>query len=229
MLGVLREQCGLDGASVVADIGSGTGLLAEMFLDNGNPVFGVEPNPEMREAGERLLDGYAGFTSVPGAAEATRLPDESVDLVTAGQAFHWFHVGEARREFARILRPGGWVALIWNERRTSSTPFLAEYERLLGTYGTDYEAVARKHADEDSLERFFSPRGFGLRTLENAQVFDLEGLRGRLLSSSYVPERGHPDHEPMLEELGELFRVHQAGGAVTVEYDTRVYYGCPGA
>lgn len=226
---MLREECGLTGASVVADVGSGTGILSRLFLKNGNRVFGVEPNREMREAGERLLGGYASFTSVPGTAEATTLRNGSVDLVTAGQAFHWFQAEETRREFARVLRPGGWAVLVWNERRTRSTPFLAAYERLLRAYGTDYEAVARQHADEESLARFFGPGGFGLRTLDNAQVFEFEGLRGRLLSSSYVPGPDHPDHGPMLEELGEVFQTHQSGGTVTVEYDTRVYYGCPGA
>ena len=131
------KECGLTAGSVVADIGSGTGILSEVFLKNGNRVFGVEPNHEMREAGSRLLGKYAGFMSVDGAAEATTLEDCSVDFVTAGQAFHWFDRQRARKEFVRILKPNGWVTLIWNERLTDTSPFLRAYEDLLRRYGID--------------------------------------------------------------------------------------------
>ena len=122
---LLAAECGLTPGALVADIGAGTGLLAELFLQNGYRVLGVEPNREMRQAGERLLGDYPHFTSIDGTAEVTTLADKSVDIITAGQAFHWFDREKARAEFARILRPGGWVALVWNERRVDATPFLA--------------------------------------------------------------------------------------------------------
>jgi SAM-dependent methyltransferase len=131
VLPFLEGECGLTDRWVVADIGSGTGILSELFLGNGNRVFGVEPNAEMRRAAERLLGGDARFTSVAGSAEATTLAEGSVDLVAAGQAFHWFDPEAARAEFLRVLKPGGWVALAWNARRRSGTPFLEDYERLL--------------------------------------------------------------------------------------------------
>src|SRR4051794_14847949 len=134
---VLRRNCQLTKTAAIADIGSGTGILAEMFLRNGNLVYGVEPNRQMREAGERSLRGYERFQSIDATAEETRLPSMSVDFVIAGQAFHWFDQGQAQREFKRILKPEGWVALVWNERREDSTPFAKEYERLLRNYGTD--------------------------------------------------------------------------------------------
>ena len=140
VLAWLRAECDLTPAAVVADIGSGTGKLAELFLRNGNRVFGVEPNREMREAGEGMLAGFPNFVSVDGAAEATTLPAASVDFVTAGQAFHWFDRQTARREFARILKPGGWVVLVWNERRSDS-PFLRDYEALLREFASEYEQV----------------------------------------------------------------------------------------
>jgi len=225
LLRLLESECGLVPESVIADVGSGTGLLSELFLRHGNRVYGVEPNREMREAGERLLAGYPNFESVDGRAEETTLEDASVDLVTAGQAFHWFDPAGARREFARILRPGGWVALAWNDRRTAGTPFLEDYERLLLEYGIDYREVSMKYMEESSFSTLFGGGEIRTATFDNEQVFDFDGLRGRLTSSSYSPEAGHPNFEPMIRELEALFRRHQRGGRVVVAYDTRVFYG----
>ncbi|HEX8686675.1 MAG TPA: class I SAM-dependent methyltransferase, partial [Pyrinomonadaceae bacterium] len=174
VLRLLEAECGLTAESVVADVGSGTGLLSELFLKNGNRVYGVEPNAEMREAGERLLAAYANFVSVDGRAEATTLEDGSVDFVTAGQAFHWFDPAGARREFARILRPGGWVVLAWNDRRTAGTPFLEGYERLLLEYGTDYREVSVKYMEESSLSTLFGAARMRTGDFVNEQVFDFE-------------------------------------------------------
>ncbi|HYE16154.1 MAG TPA: class I SAM-dependent methyltransferase [Pyrinomonadaceae bacterium] len=225
VLELLREECGLTPASVVADVGSGTGILSELFLKNGNLVYGVEPNREMREAGERLLSAYENFKSVDGRAEATTLGDASVDFVTAGQALHWFEPRASRREFARVLRGGGWLVVVWNERRLDSTPFLAAYERLLQTYGTDYKEVAHADAGGALIGGFFGEGGARLKSFDNAQTFDLGGLRGRLRSASYTPEPSHPNFEAMMAELERLFVEHERGGRVVVEYDTNVYYG----
>jgi SAM-dependent methyltransferase len=208
----------------VADIGSGTGILSELFLKNGNEVIGVEPNAEMRAAGERILADYPRFTSVPGSAEATSLNDACIDFATAAQAFHWFDRDRARAEFARILKPGGWAILLWNERRTGSTPFLRDYEELLLTYGTDYQEVRHENVYEN-IAAFFAPGDFQHESFENLQVFDYEGLKGRLLSSSYVPAEGQPRCAEMLDALRRVFDAHQQAGCVVVEYDTRVYYG----
>ncbi|HWY76835.1 MAG TPA: class I SAM-dependent methyltransferase, partial [Verrucomicrobiae bacterium] len=209
----------------IADVGSGTGILTELCLKNGNVAFAVEPNEEMRAAADRLLAGYPGFRSIKGTAEATALPDQSVDLIVAGQAFHWFDRQRARSEFARILRPGGWVVLIWNDRRTSSTAFLRDYEELLQTCAVDYRAVDHKQVDAAAIGSFFEPGPLKRSVFENRQVFDFEGLKGRLLSSSYAPEPGHPKHTPMIEKLDLIFHKHQQNGRVVFEYDTLVYYG----
>jgi SAM-dependent methyltransferase len=219
-----REKCGLNGGSIIADIGSGTGILTELFLRNGNEVFGVEPNREMREAAERLLGKYPNFKSTSGKAESTALKDQSVDFITAGQAFHWFNREEARREFLRILKPCGWTVLIWNERELIS-PFARAYEHLLRTYATDYEAVNHKHTDAKVVGSFFGANGFKQARFPNRQIFDWDGLEGRLLSSSYAPEPGYPKYPPMLEALNALFSSHQSEGKVTFEYATLVYYG----
>jgi SAM-dependent methyltransferase len=222
---LLRIQCGLVPASVVADVGSGTGILTELLLKNGNRVYGVEPNREMREAAERLLKPYPAFHSIPGTAEATTLASQSVHLITAGQAFHWFERDKTRTEFCRILERDGRVALLWNDRDTTSHPFLQQYEQLVRTFGTDYEAVNHKQIDAGAIGAFFGTKGFEQAVFSNRQVVDWDSLKGRLLSSSYAPEPGHPRHEPMLEALRTLFLEHQTNGRVVFDYHTIVYYG----
>jgi len=221
----LRDECGLVAGSVVADIGSGTGILTVMFLRNGNAVYGVEPNREMREAAERWLKNYPCFHSVAAQAEDTTLPDQSVDFIVAGQAFHWFDRVKAKAEFTRILKSEGWVVLAWNERITTTTPFLIEYEQLLKDYSTDYEQVDHRRINADVIREFFGSDDFRLGRFKNIQVFDYEGLKGRTLSSSYVPEAAHPNYQPMLTELERIFRAHQQAGQVEVEYVTLMYYG----
>lgn len=221
----LKAECGLTPDSVIADIGSGTGILAKMFLQNGNPVYGVEPNREMREAGEKLLQGYPHFRSVAAKAEETSLDKNSVDFIAAGQAFHWFDRAKAKVEFARILKSPGWVVLIWNERLTTTTPFLVAYEQLLKSYATDYEQVDHRQIDASVLRDFFGSDDFKLRLFENAQVFDYEGVEGRLISSSYTPEPDHPNYEPMLAELRRIFEAYQTAGKVVIEYQTLIYFG----
>ena len=222
----LKADCGLTPDSVIADVGSGTGLLSMQFLEAGCRVIGVEPNAEMRSAGETLLSGFSKFSSVNGAAEATSLPENSVDFVCAGQAFHWFDPIKARAEFLRILRDAGWAVLVWNERRTISTPFLREYEALLHTYATDYQEVNHRNVEEhpDTIPTFFGG-AYKVAYFENVQRFDFEGVRGRLLSSSYAPEPDHPNYEPMIAELRRIFDLHQEHGIVSFEYDTRMFYG----
>lgn len=220
----LQDECGLSPRHVIADIASGTGIWTRLLLENGNQAFGVEPNSEMRQAGERLLAAFPKFTSIAGTAEATTLPDASVDFVTAAQAAHWFDRARARREFVRILKPGGWLVLLWNERLTDSTAFLREYEQLLLTYGTDYEDV-RHERTTDAVNEFFDPAPYQEHAFDMQQEFDYAGLEGRLLSSSYAPGPEHPKHSPMLGELQQIFQKHAIAGRVAVDYKTRVYVG----
>jgi SAM-dependent methyltransferase len=226
ILDPLRRKCGLTADWVVADVGCGTGLLAKVFLESGNRLFGIEPNKEMREAGERFLHSYSKFMSLAGTAENTALPDQSVDLVTAGQAAHWFDGERARREFLRILRRTGWTVLLWNERATDSSAFMQGYEDLLETYGTDYDEVRRVDQDRAAaVTSFFEPNRVCLETFLNRQVFDFAALEGRLLSSSYTPQEGHAKYEPMLSALRRLFEAHQENGEVAFNYETHMYYG----
>ena len=220
----LKARCGLSEASVIADVGSGTGILTELFLQNSNSVFAIEPNDAMRLTAERLLKNYEKLRSINATAEATTLGTESIDFVTAAQAFHWFDRPRAKTEFARILKPRGWVVLIWNERLLDSTAFLRAYEDLLLHYGTDYEKVRHENVTGEIAE-FFSPESFELQVLQNAQHFDFEALTGRLLSSSYAPDQDHRNFAPMLRELEGIFQANQQDGMVSFEYETKVYYG----
>jgi SAM-dependent methyltransferase len=221
---LLRSECGLLPRHTVADIASGTGLFTRMLLENGNSVFAVEPNAEMREMGERELGGYERLVSVAGTAEETTLASGSVDFVTAAQAAHWFDLARSRAEFVRILKPEGWCVLIWNERRTDTTPFLCDYEQLLLTYGTDYKEV-RHERTTAVIHKFFAPLPCRERIFDLRQRFDYDGVAGRLLSSSYAPLEGHPNYAPMMQELERIFREHAQDGTVEFEYNTRVYFG----
>jgi SAM-dependent methyltransferase len=221
---LLRTECGLRSDHVVADIASGTGIFTRLLLENGNRVFAVEPNAEMREAGTHYLASYEKLTAVAGTAEETMLSAESVDFVTAAQAAHWFNRDRARQEFARTLKPGGWCVLIWNERRTASTPFLRDYEELLLTYGTDYKEV-RHERTTAVIHEFFAPLRHQERVFELRVPSDYESVAGRLLSSSYAPLEGHPNYAPMMRDLERIVRTHEQRGPIEFEYDTRVFYG----
>ena len=139
MLDFFRDELNLQKSSVIADIGSGTGISARLFLENGNKVFGVEPNEPMREAAEEFLQDFPNFESINGTAENTTLADKSVDFITAAQAFHWFDKVKVPLEFRRILRDNGHIVLIWNKRAIDSNDFLRDYENFLLEFGTDYE------------------------------------------------------------------------------------------
>jgi ubiquinone/menaquinone biosynthesis C-methylase UbiE len=223
VLELLRSECGLQPSHIIADVASGTGIFTRLLLENGNSVFAVEPNAEMREMGLHQLGAYDRLGSVAGTAEETTLRSASVDFVTSAQAAHWFDLPRARAEFVRILRPEGWCVLIWNERRTASTPFLRDYESVLLTYGTDYKDV-RHERTTAMIHEFFAPTSYQERVFSLVQQFDYEGLAGRLLSSSYAPLEGHSSHAPMMQELQRIFRAHAKDGKVEFEYDTRVYY-----
>jgi len=222
---VLVSAGALSPDDVVADIGSGTGKLTELFLRHGNTVFGVEPNPEMREAGERALACFPRFRSVDGRAEATSLDSSSVDVIAAGQALHWFDLKAAAVEFRRVARPGGRMVIVWNDRDLDASPFMAAYEDLLRRHGTDYELANHQRFGDGPVEAIFGKSGYRSHRLSHSQRFDRAGLRGRLASSSYTPASDEPGHEAMLRDLDALFDAHQHEGEVSFVYVTRLYHG----
>ena len=223
VLGVFRDEMGLNSETVIADIGSGTGISSKLFLDNGNVVYGVEPNANMREAAAEYLAEYPNFYSIDGTSTATKLFNASVDIVIAAQAFHWFDPEPTRNEFKRILKLGGWVALMWNERQLNTTPFLIEYEKLLLKYASDYTKVRHDNINESTLTNFFQG-DFQTATFANKQVLDFDGIKGRVSSSSYMPSESDGNYSEMVEELQTLFDKHAENDKIQVFYDTNVFY-----
>lgn len=222
ILGYLVENAGFTSESIIADVGCGTGISSRMFLTNGNTVYGVEPNAAMRAAAAEQLGDFTNFRLLDGTAEATTLPNASVDLVVAAQAFHWFDPGATRREWLRILKPGGRIVLIWNERQLYTTPFLREYEAFLLKYANDYSKVRHENVDKLRLSEFFDGKYLSA-SFPNNQLFDLEGLRGRMLSSSYMPSEDDPAFPALDRELQALFAKHAENGRINILYDTNVF------
>ena len=224
VLDVLRRDCGLTSETMIADVAAGTGLLAEIFLANGNPVVAVEPNAAMRAVCEELR-GEFPLRCFDGTAEATGLAENSVDMITVGQAMHWFNLDAARAEFVRVLRRGGWCVVVYNHRKMRGDAFHEGYERILVEFGKDYGAVQSSHLTEDKLAAFFAPSEMKCAALPNAQDLTLEGLRGRVLSSSYMPQEGDPKYATMMDAVDALFARHARTGVVRMEYETAVCYG----
>jgi len=225
VLDTLRNECGLTASSTIADIGAGTGILSQLFLLNGNTVYAVEPNEPMRRAAIVWLGGNSKFHAVAGSAEEATLAAASMDFVTVAQAFHWFNRARAKTEFTRILRPNGWVVLLWNDRDETSTLFARDYEQLLVTFGKDYLQVKHRNISESDIAEFFQPAPVRVRRFSTSQDFDLDGLLGRLRSSSYVPAPGQRNHDEIMQSARDLFARYQVGGIVRMEYDTVMYYG----
>jgi ubiquinone/menaquinone biosynthesis C-methylase UbiE len=224
ILDLFRDEMNLQKKSIVADMGSGTGISAKLFLENDNAVFGVEPNELMRVAAENFLQDFPNFRSINGTAENTTLSDKSVDFVIAAQAFHWFDETKTRSEFKRVLKDNGFVALIWNERQLDSNEFLRDYEKLLNEFGTDYQKVRHDNITKESLREFFQTN-FRQEIFNNSQSLDFNGLKGRILSSSYMPSVENERYSEMLIKLKSLFTEHAENGRIKVLYDTKVFYG----
>jgi ubiquinone/menaquinone biosynthesis C-methylase UbiE len=226
LIPLLREKCGLHSTNVVADIGSGTGMLSLLLCGIAQAVYGVEPNQAMREAGEAYLAECQNFVSVNGAAENTTLLGTSVDLITVAQAFHWFNHDDARHEFLRVLKPNGWTALIWNDRKMQGSPVAEAYEQLLLDFGTDYAQVKQQGKSSlETLDRFFGHSQYKQATFKNVQRLDRDSFRERVISASYMPASGHLKYPAMLSAVDSVFDKHQDSGNVVLEYDTNVYYG----
>jgi SAM-dependent methyltransferase len=210
-------------SSVIADIGSGTGISSLPFLKLGHTVFGVEPNTSMREFSLQSLKELKLFTAIDGTAEETGLPNNYADLIFCAQAFHWFDPHRALAEFKRILKVPGIVALVWNDRNTDDNEFSRAYEDLILKHAVDYKKVNHKRIDLDFLNGVI-PYTIKNQEFSNYQLLDLQGLIGRLASSSYMPPRDTEQFTKMLKDLDQLFHRHNFGGEVKITYTTRLFY-----
>ncbi len=223
LISFLRDEMNLRPLHTIADVGSGTGLLSKLFLDNGNVVYAVEPNMEMRQAAESIFDHNPNFHSVDGTAEHTTLTEHRIDFVTVAQAFHWFDKGLTRQEFKRILKPNGNVILIYNDRKKIDG-FMQEYERLLLNYAPNYKEQTHQDVSEKEITDFYGNERVGKKYFDNYQSLDLEGFKGRLMSSSFIPLE--LNLQPSFnEELKQIFERYRLEGKVRFEYITRVWYG----
>jgi SAM-dependent methyltransferase len=223
MLGFLLDVVSLP--AVVADIGSGTGILTRQLLDKGYELYAVEPNGPMRSVAERTLSGRPRFHSVRGTAETTTLPDGAVDLITCAQAFHWFDRVKSKLEFRRILKGNGRVAIVWNERLENASEVNRKYDDILRRMAPEYSNVSHRKVSLGDIEGFFVPGEVQLHTFPNQQVLDRCGFLGRLLSCSYVPNVGQPGHDEIVDAISDLFDEYEIEGKVTFVYETKLYLG----
>lgn len=222
LIDTLIAECKLKPDSVIADIGSGTGKLSQLLLAKSLPVTGVEPNNEMRLAAEALFESNSSFTSVAGQSEATGLKAKSVDLITVAQAFHWFDVKASKVEFERILKAGGFIALIWNHRDTDQA-FQRDYDDMLNRYAPDYTKSGHRGSKEATVAAFYQPRSIKKFSFAYRQEFDLPAFLGRMNSSSYTPQDGTVESKALAAAAIELFDKHQQAGLVEFSYQTNLY------
>lgn len=223
LIEVMKEICDFNIGSVVADVGSGTGIMTERLLPHCRSVYAVEPNKEMRNAAEEQFHNNSKFVSVNGSAEETTLPSNSIDLIISAQAFHWFDRTLTKQEFKRILKPNGWVVLVWNTRVIQGDAFHVELEEFLRRETPEYGKIHHKNIDRKTLCEFFSQKEIVSKTLPNHQILDWEGMKGRFLSASYIPAPGQPGHEFIVDGLKKIFLKHQSNGTVTLKYVTEMY------
>lgn len=221
---ILRENHGFTSDLIVADIGCGPGILSRIFLQNGNEVFCIDPNEEMLSSAKRLLSEFGKVKFLRTFAEKTGLDNNSVNVISAGQAFHWFTPEETRNEFKRILKPPGLMILLWNDRTDRPGSYNAEYERIVKKYSPEYHRSGSLALDSKAIQDFYGS-GFTSYELRNSQSLDFDGTLGRYLSASYAIGSNNSDYETLLRELEEAFESYQVNGKVAIEYKTRIYVG----
>ena len=224
LLDYLYQDVGFQENSVIADIGAGTGIFSRLLLERGSRVYCVEPNDDMRRVARQKLQGFPSCTFVDATAEHTLLDDRSVDFFTAAQAFHWFDQTAFAAECRRILRAGGKVVLVWNNREKDST-IIKETYRICQEICPDSQGFSGGKETPEKYQSFFREGRYEERAFPNDQRMDLEGFLGRYLSASYAPSQEENRYFAFTKALTELFDSYQKGGAVTLPNQTHCYVG----
>ena len=214
IIAFLREHGALPEDAVVADVGAGTGMLAEIFLEAGHRVIAVEPNAEMLQACRELASQRPALEVVEGTAEATTLPDASVDLIAVGRAMHWFDWPRAHREFERILRPGGWVLVATNGHRDSGAAVSNRLSEILRKWRTDSVEADTRRDFKERLQEFLDTSSWQRTTLHHSMTVDFATLLGYAESLSAIPRPGERGYEGMVAELRAVFAEYQRDGDV---------------
>ncbi len=211
----LKTWCGLQPEWPVADMGAGTGMLSEVFLSNGNPVQAIEPNNEMRGACMQLRADWPRLQVRKGTAEDTGLAANSVAVVAAGRAFHWFDVPRALLEFRRILQPGGWLVLVSYGRAKDDSPQSIAFEDLLITHGTDYAYVRAGYRVHENLHQVFTADHRSDK-IPGQQMLDWKSFLGQTQSLSIIPKPDHPGYPAFEQQLRSFFHTYAVAGLLTV-------------
>lgn len=221
VIDLLKSKFNLSSSHTIVDVGSGTGISSELFLKNGNTVFGVEPNDKMRLEAEKNLAHYGAFKSVNGVSNNANISNKCADFIVVAQAFHWFEPVSTKAEFKRILKDNGLVVILFNDRATKGSPFAEQYEALLNEFGSDYKEVKHKNVGEKRHKEFLGE--YQEFHFSNHQDFNFEALLGRLKSSSYAPKEGDIRFDEMVKVLRRIFDDNCKNGLIRMEYDTQLF------
>jgi ubiquinone/menaquinone biosynthesis C-methylase UbiE len=221
----LENKFKINSTHVIADIGSGTGIFTRLWLDRSYHVISVEPNNDMRKIVEESLNHYPYFKSIAASAEATNLETNSIDIITAATAFHWFNLELARSEFKRILKPGGLCILIWNIR-DNTFPIMQDYESMMRLYVKDYNKVVANHyLYYNEIIDLFNPNRIEISEFSNSQTLNLNAFKERILSTSYSPKLGEANYKKLLLAAENLFNKYQSSKVIKLHYKCICYVG----
>lgn len=216
----------LSSTSVIADIGSGTGILSGQLLEKRLEVICVEPNADMRTLAENQLKGFSRYLSVNGSAEDTTLQEKSIDLITVAQAFHWFDKERFKAECRRILKQNSKIALVWNSRDFSSE-IIQENALICKKMCPSFNGFSGGMEESpEIIQGFYGDGNFEIITFQNDLQLDLDGFIGRNLSSSYAPKSTDVNYDAFISALTDLFDKYSENNMITMPNNTRSYLGC---
>lgn len=212
--------------SIIADIGSGTGRFTRLLLEKGNKVYGVERNDEMRAKAEQLLSQYSNFISIRGSAEETVLTDNTIDLITAAQAFHWFNKEKCLSEFKRIIKKNGKVLILWDDFLTNYNNFSIEYGKVLNKYRiVELGQMEKRFTRTEMISDFFRNNKYETLSFTHEIYQNFNSIKGGALSASFTPKPDEVNYKPFLLELQEVFEKFQSEGKVLTAFQTICYLG----